>query len=123
MMIRGNGPSPAEAGGKATLTSIGVPSQLGAVLRTVSLLLEPVPHSRTLSVGFGVQLTAPPNTSLIAACALGAASSDPKMTDTSKSFRMTSPVLKTMEARPSARRAPLLGALSREYFSACRTDR
>src|SRR5262245_5461222 len=93
MMIRGNGPSPAEAGGKATLTSIGVPSQLGAVLLTVSLLLDPVPHSRTPSVAFAVQDTTPLKTLLIAACALGATGSDPATTDTSStSFRMNSPL-------------------------------
>ena len=66
------------------LTSIGVPSQLAEVLRGLVL-----PHSRTLSAAT-VQVT--PSALGIVACALDAASNEPKTTDTSTSFRITSPV-------------------------------
>src|SRR3954451_19085573 len=87
-MISGYGPSGPliSAGGKATLTSIGVPSQLGAVLRVVELLV-PEPHSRTPSVGSAVQLTAPPSTLAgNAACADGTPTNEPTTTDNSTSF-------------------------------------
>src|SRR6476619_3643188 len=96
-MIRGNGPSPSEAGGNAAFTSIGVPSQLGVVLRTVSLALEPVPHSRTWSVGLAVQVRSPPKTLLIAACALGASSNDPAITETSSSSFRIRPSVRSLD--------------------------
>src|SRR3954454_15284964 len=92
-MISGSLPSPLPgSGGKAMLASIGVPSQLGDVLRGAVL-----PHSRTLSDAV-VQVI--PSALGIAACALGAARSEPQTTDTSTSFRMNSPVLKTMGRVP-----------------------
>ena len=64
------------------LTSIGVPSQEGDVLRGASL-----PHSRTSSEAT-VQVT--PSASVIVAWAAGATSSDPAITETSStSFRMS----------------------------------
>src|SRR5918994_6915947 len=79
-MIRGKSPSGPESGsgGRATLTSIGTPSQVGTVLRVV-VLRVPVPHSRTPSVS-SLQARAPPNTLGIAAWALGASPSAPSIT-------------------------------------------
>src|SRR3954454_21184277 len=84
------------------LTSIGVPSHDGAVLRGALL-----PHSRT-PLPATLQLI--PRAFGMAACAMGATSSDPAMTDSSTSFRMNlssslSPRRPSRAARlPDARR-------------------
>src|SRR3954469_883909 len=108
--------------GKATLTSIGVPSQLGAVLRVPgpASLLVSVPHWRCCPTT--LQESAVPNTLVIVACAAGATTSDPSTTDNNTSFRMTSPVPEAMERVPRHARV-LRDALDEEYFSACRPGR
>src|SRR5262249_42425423 len=98
MMISGKGPSPALAGGNAMLTSMGVPSKLGAVLRGALL-----PHSRTWSVALMLQVI--PRALGIAACALDAANSDPRTTDTSTSFRIPLLPLLSLGASLGAPRA------------------
>src|SRR3954453_17540278 len=97
------------------LTSIGAPSQVGEVLRTVSPLLDPVPHWRTLSAAT-VHVT--PSAFGIAACATCAASSEPKTTDTSTSFRIASPVPRNNEDVSLGTPASSV-TRPREYFSAC----
>src|SRR4051794_14594767 len=78
-MIVGNGPSPPD--GKATLTSIGVPSKLFVVLRGSVL-----PQKRTPS-GCAVQATSPPNTEVISALALAGATAAQAVRTQARGYR------------------------------------